>query len=218
MSELSQSFFFRNFPEDCDMDFVRKKFSEIGKVLDLFKPQKNDKSGKPFGFVRFEIGQDKETILNGLNNTWIGSYKIIAFIPKYDRSLQGRKIRNPPFLKNQNFATKRSFDANCGRFKPNVSYANITAGRIKRQQEPLANIRKQDSLISSGNENCTYLQYQSRNEEKHWLENCFIGTLRKGITWDNYKEEMQEECGKICSVRTIGEDVVIIQNNSGKSN
>lgn len=203
MSEPSQSFFFRNFPEDCDMDFIRKKFSEIGNVIDLFKPQKNDKSGKPFGFVRFGTGIDKEIILSGLNNTWIGSYKIRAYVPKYDGNLQEKKIVNPLIPKNRTQVTKRCFDAQCGRDIPNVSYADIAEGRKKKTDEihethePPGDSRDNDYHISSENKNHTVLHFQSRNEEKQWLENCIIGVLKKGITWENYKEEMQEECGKL---------------------
>lgn len=80
------SFLVRNFPSDCSTD--RLRFGEIGKVVDFFRPNKLDRMGKPFGFVRFDIKCDEHGLLRRLNNTWIGSYKIIALVPRYERKRQ----------------------------------------------------------------------------------------------------------------------------------
>lgn len=78
------NFFFRNFPETCSVEELRRKFEKVGRVEDIFIPGKRDKAGKRFGFVRFRKGEGADRILEQLNNVWIGSYIIRAFEPKFD--------------------------------------------------------------------------------------------------------------------------------------
>lgn len=89
----SFSFLFWNFPEDCGVDFLHSKFSEIAKVTDIFCPRKRDKARKRFGFIRFKAGQvtNVDITLNKLNILWINSYKLRVYQPKYDRLRFGNK-------------------------------------------------------------------------------------------------------------------------------
>lgn len=79
------SFFFKNFPEECSMEELKQKFDGIGEVRDIFCPNKRDKNGHIFGFVRFPRNSDVEEMLLKLNNIWFGSYKLRAFVPKFNR-------------------------------------------------------------------------------------------------------------------------------------
>ncbi|KAL8502256.1 hypothetical protein ACS0TY_021396 [Phlomoides rotata] len=80
----TQPYFFVNFPERCSVEFLRSKFTAVGVVLDIFCPKKKDKKGKPFGFVRFSARMDSNVVLEKLNNMWIGTYKIRAYLPRND--------------------------------------------------------------------------------------------------------------------------------------
>lgn len=73
---LTFSFFFTNFPEDCEVKMLKARMSEIGEVADIFCPNRRDKAGKRFGFVRFwKIRiSNVEATLERLNNVWIGSF------------------------------------------------------------------------------------------------------------------------------------------------
>lgn len=74
------------------MNFVKSKFSEIGEVIDIFCPNKRDKAGKRFGFVRFWEKQIRDPMLalERLNNIGIKSYKLQVFLPKYDRNQENK--------------------------------------------------------------------------------------------------------------------------------
>lgn len=89
------TYFFKNFPESCSVERLRQKFEEAGKVVDIFIPAKRDRSGKRFGFVRFEGAEACNERLEKLNNTWIDSFVIRAFIPRFPRPTedQGEGIR-----------------------------------------------------------------------------------------------------------------------------
>lgn len=84
------NFFFRNFPENCTEETLRQNFEKIGKVEDIFIPGKRDKLGNRFGFVRFQRADGEDRILESLNQVWIGSYIIRAYIPKFERNVEGR--------------------------------------------------------------------------------------------------------------------------------
>lgn len=79
------TFFFNNFPTQCSVKTLWMEFSKAGRVLDIFCPQKRDKLGKPFGFVRFPEEYNTEQFLEVLNNIWIESYKLRVFFPKFER-------------------------------------------------------------------------------------------------------------------------------------
>ncbi|GKV13925.1 hypothetical protein SLEP1_g24884 [Rubroshorea leprosula] len=51
-SGWSTTFFFYNFPEELEAKFLWNCFQMYGKVVDVYVPNKRDKRGKRFGFVR----------------------------------------------------------------------------------------------------------------------------------------------------------------------
>lgn len=57
-------------------------------MRDVFCPRKKDKSGKLFVFVHFTKDDNEETIMEKLNNVWLGSFKLRASIPRYERELK----------------------------------------------------------------------------------------------------------------------------------
>lgn len=64
---------------------LKKKLANMVGFVVVFRSAKLDKVGKPLGFVRFNIYHDEEALLERerLTNTWIGSYKLLAYIQKY---------------------------------------------------------------------------------------------------------------------------------------
>ncbi|KAL8472993.1 hypothetical protein ACS0TY_029998 [Phlomoides rotata] len=79
------TFFFTNFLANCKTKQLFEKFSEIDTVRDIFVPNRLDKKGKTFGFVRFGGNNNMAKIEWDLNNIWFGSCKIRANISKFAR-------------------------------------------------------------------------------------------------------------------------------------
>ncbi|KAL8543611.1 hypothetical protein ACS0TY_004254 [Phlomoides rotata] len=77
------TFFFSNFPNDCGTNDLFGKFKEYGIVKDIFIPNKLDKNGRKYGFVRFGGEVNTVEMEQNLNSTWVGSYKIRANISKF---------------------------------------------------------------------------------------------------------------------------------------
>ncbi|KAL8519374.1 hypothetical protein ACS0TY_010345 [Phlomoides rotata] len=146
-----------NFPENCSVKTLWNKFLEVGKVVDLFCPKKRDKSGKLFGFVRFVGGQmlDSKTFLLKLNSFWVESYKLRVFVPKYERN-SSKVIMKPPVswpVKETNRVTEKSFLEVFAKPKDDNIYVRKTS---------------QNSF-----------SFSSTEEDKEWLKNCWMASLRK---------------------------------------
>lgn len=80
------TFFFRNFPDYCSVDRLWRKFEEVGKVVDVFIPTKRDQNGHRFGFVRMADVAEGSGMLKKLNNVWVDSFIIRAFVPRFFRA------------------------------------------------------------------------------------------------------------------------------------
>ncbi|KAL6571982.1 hypothetical protein OROMI_012940 [Orobanche minor] len=188
-----RTYFFNNFPAECGMETLRRELSGVGTVLDVFCPKKKDKRGKPFGFVRFPAQYDEREVLVRLNNIWIDSYKLRAYIPKFDRRVMVRP---------QEAVVKRHFVAPETRvLKVGKSFAEATSGT-----EEVLKPRVEGTI-----------QYNSGAGEKEWARACYVGLLRRNVSWAVNGEEIQGECGSLIKLRFLGDDVVLLENTSDKS-
>jgi hypothetical protein len=80
------SLFFHNFSEEVTMADLWKIFLKFGRAWDIYIPQKLDKRGCRFGFVKFlDVYYVKDLLLR-LEEVWWGTYKLRFKLAKYDRS------------------------------------------------------------------------------------------------------------------------------------
>ncbi|KAF1894137.1 hypothetical protein Lal_00004056 [Lupinus albus] len=79
------TFFFTNIPESHGLSEMWTEFSKWGSVGDVIIPQKKDKKGNIFGFVRFKQLDDEDKLLKTLEQIWIGNYKIKINSPRFKR-------------------------------------------------------------------------------------------------------------------------------------
>ncbi|KAF1890247.1 hypothetical protein Lal_00025580 [Lupinus albus] len=86
------TFFFTNIPESHGISEMWTVFSKWGSVGDVIIPQKRDKRGNRFGFVRFKQTDEDDKLLKSLEQVWIGNYKIKINIPRFKRK-EDRKFK-----------------------------------------------------------------------------------------------------------------------------
>jgi hypothetical protein len=65
------SFFFTSFPAKAKNSDLVKLFSSYGQVSEVFVPQKLDKWGNKFGFVKFKDVGDLEDLEARLEEVWL---------------------------------------------------------------------------------------------------------------------------------------------------
>ena len=79
------SFYFTRFPEDTTEDELWKIFRRAGDVREVFIPNKRNRTGRRYGFVRF-IGVDNvQQLERRLDNIVMGGLKLYVNIPKFER-------------------------------------------------------------------------------------------------------------------------------------
>ncbi|KAL8537033.1 hypothetical protein ACS0TY_012283 [Phlomoides rotata] len=209
------SCFFRNFPEGSSLDTLRKTFSRVEKVIDIFCPKKRDNRGLSFGFVRFmdRATIEKEKLMADLNNLWIGSYKIRVSSPRFKRE-QARKATTQ----------YNRFEANKNLRNPEVSYRDVIARKSREGSTRDMQAKKggedypRELTMKTKEEEVKTkaFKFEATKEEKQWLEGCFIGLIKEDFSWEYYGEEIRSESGKNLILRYMGDNVVIINHSEKK--
>ncbi|KAK6645947.1 hypothetical protein PHAVU_L001950, partial [Phaseolus vulgaris] len=92
--ERGTPFFFSNFPFDLKESDLWKIFRRWRRVSDVFISKRLNIKTQRFGFVRFLGVQNVRELENHLNTIWIGSWKLYANRPKYNRTAETRKEWN----------------------------------------------------------------------------------------------------------------------------
>ena len=81
-------FFFSNFPDKATKSNLLKLFVRFGKVEEVFIPNKLDKWGRRFGFVKFKEVSNEEELGVRLEEVWMWKQRL-----KVNRSRFGREER-----------------------------------------------------------------------------------------------------------------------------
>ncbi|GAU31573.1 hypothetical protein TSUD_53950 [Trifolium subterraneum] len=92
------TFFITNFPDEVTEGDLRRTFARYWKVGEVYIPAKRDKFGRRFGFARFAEVQDVQTLLEKIEGTWIGTYKIRANLSKFRRGEDGGRNQSTQAL------------------------------------------------------------------------------------------------------------------------
>lgn len=79
----SLSFCFERFHLDWRAADLGRMFSNFGKVLKVYVPNKLNRRQWKFGFVHFEATINKGLLLQDLNSIWIGTYKMRVNMESY---------------------------------------------------------------------------------------------------------------------------------------
>ncbi|KAL8531214.1 hypothetical protein ACS0TY_008006 [Phlomoides rotata] len=178
----TRTFFFRNFPEGCEVNILKSKFSEVGEVVDIFCPTKRDRTGKPFRFVRLLARhiRSTEVTLEKLNRLWIDSYKLCVYMPRFERALMPN---------NNKTQIRNRFMANLGVRSLEKTYKNA----ISKSGPKIQGDTYKESSQSKVQKDESFT-FAPTVEEKSWLKNCWMGLLKNDFSWEDNREEIQGEC------------------------
>ncbi|KAL4565601.1 hypothetical protein LXL04_029703 [Taraxacum kok-saghyz] len=148
VSEPSRSFFFTNFPQSITVNDVWRVCSRIGRVVDVYISPHLSKMGKRFGFIRFAGIRSDQEIIEKLNDTWFGYYKLFASVPTYPKqdnakpkAVHGVKPKpKMPIMKS--LVEKRNGDG--------FSYASVVSGNLKSHSQPKEKVKEVVLELMSG--------------------------------------------------------------------
>ncbi|KAK9062363.1 hypothetical protein SSX86_019549 [Deinandra increscens subsp. villosa] len=79
------SFFVSNLPSHTTKEKLRKAFKDFGEIHDVYIPARVDKSGSPFGFVKFINVRDKGSLAAKLSGIKMDFLKLCVNLERFDR-------------------------------------------------------------------------------------------------------------------------------------
>ncbi|GFZ14667.1 hypothetical protein Acr_24g0008570 [Actinidia rufa] len=75
-----------NLPEEVDVTWLNKTFTKFGIVRDVFIPLKSVKSGKRFGFVRYDCLIAAQITVSRGNGLWCFNKRVGVKVAAFDRN------------------------------------------------------------------------------------------------------------------------------------
>ncbi|KAF2306180.1 hypothetical protein GH714_015027 [Hevea brasiliensis] len=79
------SIYLENFPSNWRAKDLRNAFSKLGVIKDVYIPNRLNRGGQRFGFMRVLSSSWMKELLSILSTLWIGSYKLRAYQAKHSQ-------------------------------------------------------------------------------------------------------------------------------------
>ncbi|PNX64624.1 hypothetical protein L195_g062207, partial [Trifolium pratense] len=84
IDKVATSFFVTNFPDELNLGDLWKIFAKFGSLGDVYIPNKVDKWGKRFAFVKFKNVKDVAALSERLEDVWSGKFKLRVNRARFD--------------------------------------------------------------------------------------------------------------------------------------
>ncbi|KAK2434439.1 zinc finger CCCH domain-containing protein [Trifolium repens] len=94
VDQAAISFFVTNFPTEVASEELWEIFARFGRVGDVYIPNKVDKWGRRFGFVKFLEVRDEESLNRRLQEVWFNTFKLRVNRSRFHRNEERRKEDN----------------------------------------------------------------------------------------------------------------------------
>ncbi|WJX71605.1 hypothetical protein P8452_55583 [Trifolium repens] len=209
--ERTTSFFITNFPEESTAEDLWNIFRHYWKVGEVFIPNKLDKGGKRFGFARFEDVEDKQKLLHKLEETWIGTYKLRANLPKFRR---GEEIRKPIDSGGRYGGTtggEARFQTNGQSFKDVVQGEKKTTVHNQFAWKAKPKI-KSNSRLTDEEYRAGIMAIEAEPENLKRLEGSYVGILRDMAEADSIQITIWMEGFQNIKAPQLGLDLILLSS------
>lgn len=184
------TFFFTHFPENFDARSMWGVFQKWGKVVDLFIPNRRNKEGWRFGFVKMAGVQDPANMARRIDQLYIGSMKLYVNIPRFQKEGSWERRENA----DREFQRKNSYDRRIQalNFAPRKEMRQVKVEKKVTENREKGTSYKQALLNyqGAGGERNEKENYQDQSEVgkaedlalegiiEPWMERSIVGKLR----------------------------------------
>ncbi|XVF25480.1 hypothetical protein REPUB_Repub13aG0215900 [Reevesia pubescens] len=183
------SFLFSNFPngwKQKDLWNVFTRFGAgLGSLVDIFIPNRKDKKGGNFGFVRFKEVRNVNALLRSLDSIWFGSFKVRVAVANVNSP-----VRSSPPKRNRNL-TVSPVGAEKNSFKEAL-LANLPPSVARPNFEP-------QSLVLN-----------VEDEDISWLSNCAVGLVKEFESLHNTQDFLWDY-GLKCDIIPLGGHLFLLK-------
>ena len=212
------SFFFTRFPEEVTEAELWTYFRQWGEVKEIFIPNRRNKEGRRYGFVRLKGVADKRSVERDLDNSFIRGLKLHVNIPKYGRGEATKdEIQHKLVYKEVGMidnvrkeeASRRAALSNTTK----RSYAEVVTSPIKRTNH---SSRDGNHFVGNGRSWST-LSLDISEDDKLRYKNVWVGRLKKLEIFERLEEEVAWHVGPSFSAKYLGDDMTLLLGLSDTS-
>ncbi|GKV46677.1 hypothetical protein SLEP1_g53653 [Rubroshorea leprosula] len=190
----------RSRPNDWSHGDMWRTFLHFGRVFAIYSPQRENKEGRIFGFVRFLEVKDERELERRLNGIQVGNFTLKVNRPKY--SLQEKA--DAPFARNM------------GGVQQHRSYAEV----VKEGQQVKGKLNRIDGEHGGQTwkakeevNNQTGLKLKATKDDEEWLKGCMVGTVHSVESVPLLQEKFFMEGYFTCKIRPMGGKLVLLKGS-----
>ncbi|KAK7277149.1 hypothetical protein RIF29_18300 [Crotalaria pallida] len=199
----STTFFFTNIPDSYGAKEMWEIFMKWGSVGDVVIPNKRDRRGGRFGFVRFRNVGNNRVLEKDIQNIWVEGYKIRINTPKYERT-SGEK--RPPTTTTYNHDT---------RARPEAPWSRDHSDRTQVQDPWRRAVLGQGKRSPPSKEKVWGgLEYVVKAGTMARLEECYAGEVRNLEDATSIRELLLREGLFTINAKPMGGNMVLLEGQS----
>lgn len=206
------TFYFTNFPESWGVEPLWKMFTRWGYVVDVYVPNKRNREGKMFGFVRFDRVSEVKELEDQLRMIWIGLHKLRVNLSKFSRQ-SGSQVRHRAVDTGKLGSGGAKF-AQQGLKYAAAGKGNTCSGdgKVVQQERKYVDVVKGNSKVfwrpklvakgdAAGVDEWRGIDFTIPEVEMKWLEKCYVAEVHSPTMVDSVQDRILEE--GVTSVRVV---------------
>lgn len=223
------TFFFSHFPDNFDAKAMWDVFKKYGNVKEVVIPNRRNRAGMRFRFVRLWDVVDCQSMERRLDNIIIGSTKLHVNIPRFQKGPGDKAQREVGAVPGGGFIGKKQPNANKGflhgtqRQMNNCLGSEGEGGQRKSYKKALEEGRREAQSLALGiNERNSGGSNQGIKgtievEEKveQWLKESLVGVVRDVAILNNIQDMFILEGMNYVRVRYLGDCMVLLTGEEG---
>ncbi|KAG6735302.1 hypothetical protein POTOM_022361 [Populus tomentosa] len=179
---VSAKIYFERFPSWLDYQDLKKAFSKISPVTNLFVSRKKTKQGRRFGFVSFFSLLEDTDLCDRLNLVWFDSFKIRANLARFQTPIDSKK------------KTVHST-------KPEIKIPPKLALRDNRTFVEALLVQQPSKKT---------VMYESTQDDKEWLLRSLVGSIATEVDYAKLEHMVLKTVKKAIGFRFLGASQAVI--------
>nr|GEY37642.1 nucleotide-binding alpha-beta plait domain-containing protein [Tanacetum cinerariifolium] len=204
--KISTSIYVTNFPDLFTAKDLWKVYNQYGTVIDSFISNRRSKSGKRFGFVRFNKIFDLERLDNNMCTIWVDRFKLHANIARFQRPVMN-KSNDQLIIKRDKKAAPKVLNKDSEIQRNSYSYLNSYSYAVKKGNQPL----------TMEGENKPAIVFDETRVNEQDFSKSLMGKVKEFGFLSNLKVVLANEGFDNIKLKYMGGYWVLIEFESGTS-
>lgn len=201
----ANTFYFSEFPDNSGYREMWDVFQRFGKVVEVVIPNKKNRRGKRFGFVRFLGVKEPKQFAARLDKIFIGNQKMFVNIPRYQKDVwsgAGSGVTGAPSTRQH----KQNYKD--GLRKKDKTYAQVVGNSGEKGNNGGQAVRKG---TNPGQFEFAHLKFNVDDKVVEQLNKAFVGVVSKSGTTYGTQDEFTRRGILEVKVTPMGANLVLLE-------